>query len=169
MKFTLHWLLACHASPCPLPTTLPGAASPVLSSSPGDGRSLMFVVEISPPSVVCIGAYLVTICVYVLKLDLCPRGLRVGGSNPGRFLLYVDRFYFLMCFATSVKVCSMVNEVSSEQWRSRFDVHRALPPLLLLLLLYVFLNCCFRCRCGFAVSCSCSSSCSGWPSSQLVH
>ena len=48
-------LFARRTSPCsPLPT-LPGAASPVLASSPGDGCSFRFFVEMSQASIVRIG------------------------------------------------------------------------------------------------------------------
>ena len=73
-------------------------------------------------------------------------------SRMTLFFLLANFTFFVgaMYFVTSVQVCTMINEVSSEQSRNQFciNAYRALLPLLLLLLLLllcVLLYCCCCC------------------------
>ena len=127
-------VFARRASPRSSPSTLPGTASAVLASPPGNGFCFRFFVKIFKRLFVRIRPYqsrsINTRNIVGQQEDLCQWNLRVSDFYLWRHFFFVCWFHFFFwrhVFITSVKVGTMKIEVWSEQSSSQFYKYTRFP------------------------------------------
>ena len=119
-----------------LVSTLPGAATAMLSSCPGDGFCFRFLVEISKHLFVRIGTCQ-SRSIYTKHICSGVAGRSLSAESEGQWFKFrmalflclpISHFFVgAMYFVTNVKICTMIG-VSSEQ--STSQLYRVLLPLL---------------------------------------